>query len=253
MPVSVPEFRGALMTFPAGSGLGWDGIHPRALDRLDDVTIQLLIDLLWICERLGKWPMAIQLVIVVLLPMNGGGWCPIGLLPVLPRIWMRVRRPVVMLWERVQARPYLYAGAAKGATVAAWKQAARGERANLWKTSYGQGLLDLVEAFERVQHKRLVRQAVKLGYPMWMVRLSIATYRIKRVLRVGSAVSDCVVATRGITAGSGTATTEMRLAMISSIKPSTTSRPSIPRSTSTICRQKSLVTMTTSLQTWWVS
>ena len=49
---------------------------------------------------------------------------------------------------------------------------------------------------------------------MWMVRLSIATYRIKRVLRVGSAVSECVVATRGITAGSGTATTEMRLAMI---------------------------------------
>ena len=73
MPVSVPEFRGALMTFPAGSGLGWDGIHPRALDRLDDATIQLLIDLLGICERLGKWPLAIQLVIVVLLPKNDGG------------------------------------------------------------------------------------------------------------------------------------------------------------------------------------
>merc|ERR1712153_232947 len=114
-----------------------------------------------------------------------------------------------MHWERVQARPYLYAGAAKGATVAAWKQAARGERAHLWKTSYGQGLLDLVKAFERIQHKHLVKQAVKLGYPMWMVRLSIATNRIKRVLRVGSAVSECVVATRGITAGSGTATTEM--------------------------------------------
>lgn len=84
----------------------------------------------------------------------------------------------------------------------------------MWKTSYGQGLLDLVKAFERIQHKHLVKQAVKLGYPMWMVRLSIATYRIKRVLRVGSAVSECVVATRGITAGSGTATTEMRLAMI---------------------------------------
>ena len=84
------------MTFPSGSGLGWDGIHPKALDRLDDATIQLLIDLLGICERLGKWPMAIQLVIVVLLPKTDGGWRPIGLLPVLPRIWMRVRRPIVL-------------------------------------------------------------------------------------------------------------------------------------------------------------
>ena len=178
IPVSVPEFRGALMTFPAGSGLGWDGIHPRARDRLDDTTIQLLISLLMTCERLGKWPMAIQLVIVVLLLKTDGGWRPIGLLPFLPRIWMRVRRPIVLQWEQIQARPYLYAGAAKGATVAAWKQAARGERAHLWKTSYGQGLLDLVKAFERIQHKHLVRQAVELGYPMWMVRLSIATYRI---------------------------------------------------------------------------
>ena len=114
-----------------------------------------------------------------------------------------------------QAVPVCWGG--EGATVAAWKQAARGERAHLWKTSYGQGLLDLVKAFERIQHRHLVKQALKLRYPMWMVRLSIATYRIKRVMRVGSAASDCVVATRGITAGSGTATTEMRLAMIDSV------------------------------------
>ena len=113
-------------------------------------------------------------------------------------------------WEKFQSRDYLYAGAAKGATVAAWKQAARGERAHLWKTSYGQALLDLVKAFERINHKHLVRQAIKLGYPMWMIRLSIATYRMRRVLRIGDAVSDMVVATRGITAGYGAACSEMR-------------------------------------------
>ena len=54
VPVSVAELRGALMSFPCGSGLGWDGIHPRALDRLDDALLALLIDLLMICEMLGK-------------------------------------------------------------------------------------------------------------------------------------------------------------------------------------------------------
>ena len=214
LPISVREFRWALMTFPAGTGLGWDAIHPRALNRLDDATIQALIDLIIVCEKVGEWPSATDLVVVALLPKTDGGWRPIGLLPFLPRIQMRVRRPVTLQWERCQARDYLYAGAAKGATVAAWKQSARGERAHLWGTSYGQALLDLAKAFERIQHKRLVRQAVKLGYPMWMVRLSIATYRMRRVLRIGDVVSDMVVATRGITAGSGTATTEMRLAMI---------------------------------------
>ena len=145
------------MPFPAGAGLGWDNIHPRAFDRLSDEQIQMLIDLIAMCERSGRWPSAIDLVVIVLLPKAEGGWRPIGLLPFLPRIWMRVRRPVTLQWEQAQSRPYLYAGAAKGATVAAWKQAARGERAHLWGTSFGQALLDLVKAFERIQHRHLVR------------------------------------------------------------------------------------------------
>ena len=87
-----------------------------------------------------------------------------GLMPFLPRVWMRVRRPVTLEWEGKQERKYLYAGAAKGATVAAWKQAARAERANLWGTSYGQVLLDLGKAFERIQHWHLAQR------PSWGTR-----------------------------------------------------------------------------------
>ena len=49
---------------------------------------------------------------------------------------------------------------------------------------------------------------------MWLIRLSIVTHRMKRVLRIGDAVSDMVQATRGITAGSGNPTTEMRVELI---------------------------------------
>ena len=61
----------------------------------------------------------------------------------------------------------------------------------------------------------LLREARKLGYPLRLLRLAIATYLLPRVVRVGEALSDLAWATRGIVAGSGTATTEMRLAMIS--------------------------------------
>ena len=165
LPISVPEFRWALMTFPAGTGLGWDGIHPRALDRLDDATIQALIDLVIACEKLGRWPTIIEMVVVVVLPKPDGDWQSIRLLLFLPRIWMRIRRPVTLQWERVQSRPYLYAGEAKGATVAAWKQAARGERAQLWGTSCDQGLLDLAKAFERIQNKPSRAASGQAGIP----------------------------------------------------------------------------------------
>ena len=117
-------------------------------------------------------------------------------------------------WERSQARPYLYAGEGKGADIAAWKQAARAEAAGAYSLEYGQLLLDLVKAFDRIPHRVLVREAKALGYPLWVLKLSLSTYRLNRVIRVGQNLSRVVVATRGITAGSGFATSEMRVMMI---------------------------------------
>ena len=134
-----------------------------------------IIQLLSLCESAGRWPVAVQMVIVVLLAKADGGFRPIGLIPALPRIWMRVRRQAAKQWELSQARPYLYAGAAKGATVAAWRQSARAEFAAALNAGYGQALLDLVKAFERIPHSLLVHEARALGYPLWLIRLAIAT------------------------------------------------------------------------------
>jgi hypothetical protein len=194
---------------------------------LPDEVLEAVIALLMRCEREGNWPLAVRLVVVVLLSKSDGGFRPIGLLALLPRIWMRARRDAAQDWERMNARSYLYAGAAKGATVAAWKQAARAELAAALGTSYGQVLLDLVKAFERIPHWVLVREARRLGYPLWLIRLSLATYRLERVLRVGRAISDPIRATRGITAGSGLATTEMRLVMVNIVDQATRAYPSV--------------------------
>ena len=37
----------AAMTFPVGAGLGWDGIHPRAICRLSKSTLEWLVDVLY--------------------------------------------------------------------------------------------------------------------------------------------------------------------------------------------------------------
>ena len=74
--------------------------------------------------------------------------------------------------------------------------------------------IDLVKAFERIPYRVLVREAKRLGYPIRLIKLAIATYKLPRVIRVGSTYSDVIEAIRGIVAGSGLATTEMRLVMI---------------------------------------
>ena len=118
------------------------------------------------CEREGKWPAAVGVVVVVLLPKPDGGFRPIGLLPKDPRIWMRIRRPAAKRWECECDRDYLYAGSGRGSTVAAWKQAARGELAAATGRKYAQVLLDLVKAFERIPYRVLLREATRLGYPI---------------------------------------------------------------------------------------
>ena len=166
------------MLFPAATGLSWDALHPRALCRLSDRTLAMVITILARAEKTGNWPEAVQLVIIVLLPKSDGGFRPIGLIPWLPRIWMRARRDVATSWERQHDRPLLYAGPAKGADVAAWKQAARAEHAVKCNLVYGIVLLDLVKAFERIRHAYLLRAAIQHAYPLWLLRLSLATYRL---------------------------------------------------------------------------
>ena len=87
--------------------------------------------------------------------------------------------------------PYLYAGRWMGADVAAWKQAAAAEHAATFRHSvdYAQALLDLVKAFDKVPLWLLIREAIALEYPLRILRLSIATYQLKRRIRIGKVFS----------------------------------------------------------------
>ena len=66
------------------------------------------------------------------------------------RVWMRARLPILQKWIMQHERPYFYGGPARGADVAAWKQAYLAELAKAKRKEYVASLLDLVEAFETV-------------------------------------------------------------------------------------------------------
>eukprot|EP00973_Karenia_brevis_P039955 5515177-Karenia_brevis.AAC.1 len=74
---------------------------------------------------------------------------------------MRARLDIARAWTIANERPYFYAGPAKGADVAAWKQALLAETAKSAQMSYVCTLLDLVKAFDSVPFDWLARQAAE--------------------------------------------------------------------------------------------
>ena len=145
--------------------------------RLSNEGIEALAKVLTAIERTGTWPHFTQLVMTVLIPKSDGGLRPIGLFPTLHRVWMRCRRPTVKEWRNRHARGYRYGGAGKGAQRAAWLHAAEAEIAKSGGKTYASVLLDLVKAFETIPHERIAEAAVKHGYNLWVLRLSLQAYR----------------------------------------------------------------------------
>ena len=63
----------AARTFPNHTGLGWDRLHPKSIERLSDETVELLVMVPRKCEEDGEWPEAVALVIIDMLPKTDGG------------------------------------------------------------------------------------------------------------------------------------------------------------------------------------
>jgi hypothetical protein len=213
--LTVETMRSAALSFSSGTGLGWDKLHPRAMLRLPAEAIEALVRLCIMAEVLSTWTAGIGLVLICLIPKADGGRRPIGLLPSIIRWWMRARLVIVRAWQAAHERVYFYAGAGKCAKVASWKQAARAELARaIPQVDYAGALLDMVKAFERVPLEWLVRQGKKYAYPMQILALSIKAYQLPRTVVIDGICSALVLALRGITAGAGHATVELRLLII---------------------------------------
>ena len=206
--------RAAAASFPAATGVGADAISPKALCRLPEPLLEELAQLLMAAERVGHWSDALPLVLIVLLPKDGGGFRPIGLFPTLIRVWMRARSSTARDWEELTAAPELYGAKGMGAQRAAWTETFAAETAAQDNGAYAAVLLDLVKAFEKISHADLVAAARRHEFSLRILRLSLAAYRIARVIGVDGVYSKELHACKGITAGSGFATTELRMLLL---------------------------------------
>ena len=109
-PLVLWAFDHATASFPVATGLGADNVSPRALLRLPDALRLALLRIFLLAERLGLWPQALNLVLIVFLAKADGGLRPIGLFPTLVRVWMRARSTAAQAWEAAHALPGVFGG-----------------------------------------------------------------------------------------------------------------------------------------------
>ena len=95
---------------------------------------------------------------------------------------MRARIYIARQWETETAMPSIFGGLGKGAQAAAFQRAMIAKTANLDNDVFAAALLDLVKASETVPQDVLVRAAHAKNYPLPLLRLCMAAYRLSRAL-----------------------------------------------------------------------
>ena len=88
---------------------------------------------------------------------------------------MRARDGLARAWETTHVMPSVFGGAGIGAQVASWQAAFTAECAALSHIDHLQALVDRVKAFETVIWWVLARAALAKGYPLTLLRLSLAS------------------------------------------------------------------------------
>ena len=195
--------------------------------RLSRSALVALLRIFILCELIGTWPCTIGDVHIVLLPKAAGGFRPIGLFPSLIRLWMRLRLPLAQAWQASCDEPFFFAGAGKAAGVAAWKHCLRAELAAHAQADFATVLLDVVKCFEFVPHDTLCEESAAIGYPLALLRLTLAAYRLERRIGIQGVFSLGVLASRGITAGFGFATIELRVLLLRSLRRMVAASPGV--------------------------
>ena len=181
---------------------------------MSDEGLKALCSILLFAEAIGVMPPQASILLMVLLPKPDGGLRPIGIFKSLFRVWARLRRSIVKSWES-NCRHFFFAACKDKSPVdVVFRQALKADLATAQSRSFGIVLWDLLKCYEHALHPILYVKAKKYGYPLALLRMSLAAYIAPRRIMFNGIVSDLVYASRTIVAGSTFATSELVLYLL---------------------------------------
>ena len=195
-----------------------DGWHPRQCAFLSHSALEALGWLFALYEYHGQWNPEQANLLVNLLPKPDGDQRPI-LFRSGFRVWTRLTQGRVKQWAH-QYMPDSFINNAAGRRPgdAVWRSLVRSDLELAAGRYVIECLWDVSKAFDRVPRDKLVHTAVSLGYPMELLRLSLASYEWQRTIIDGRLAADPLTPTVGIGPGSGFATYELAALLLASMR-----------------------------------
>ena len=209
-PTSVAALRKLSGTFKKFTCMP-DGMHPRQFAELSDGALSTITVLYQLCDLCGQMPWQVSDVPMTFIAKPTGGVRGIGSNRAFNRLWQRTKREQVRTWEEANgAHPSFSVAKGKSPTEAIWRQSVRSEAGALQHWYVAILLWDLKKCFEFVVHRRLVSRAHWCGYPMQVLRVSVAQARWPRLLTMRTLVGVPLWADNGLVAGGAFSTLALK-------------------------------------------
>ena len=224
-PITADQIRGVAKLFSKETGLGWDNFHPRLLLEVGEVMLGRLADVLNAWERSPRCG-ELWTIVIVFIDKPEGGQRPIGLLPLLARVWSRIRQKECRRWERtIDQRHFWGTSSARGCDKAAWLHNATVAHAKEVGMESASFYEDLSRFYENIGHDELRAAARAWGFDEGLLKALCCVYVAPRMARVGSAVSDAVEANGTVVAGCSCATALGKLLLLAALRAAAAAAP----------------------------
>ncbi len=209
--LSVEELRSASASFADTTASSYDGIHVKSYQLISDRGLTALATLYAAIEAASRWPAAASLTTVTLIDKKAGGHRGIANFTSLYRMWSKSRKPWAQDWEDRHQRPFFAASRGVGPIDAVYRQALKHEAAVADGLESAVLLEDLESFFESINRGILMEEAVTLGFPLALLRASLAAYIGPRMITLDGRAAREMYARDGIVPGCTFATTFVKL------------------------------------------
>ena len=141
------------------------------------------------------------LSLIVLMGKPAGGTRPIALMPMLYRIWTKIRQPYIVEWEQQHQGPWDAAIKGSSALRAAVIGALYDEVASLNHENVATILWDMEKFYDNIDLVKLTEQAVEVEYPIRVYTLGLQMHMSPRVVKAYDCNMHASTPTNGIIAG----------------------------------------------------
>ena len=205
--ISQEDVKRCIKVLKSATAVGIDQWSPAQWKALSPEAIDGITYLFQYIEEYGVWPGHIFYNIVVLMGKPTGGSRPIALMPMLYRLYTKIRRPQILQWELAHQGPWDAAVKGSSALRAGLLSMLRDEMAVRLGLDTLVTLCDMEKFYDNIDISYLIQEAITLDYDITLLNLGLQIHMAPRGLRCYGFCPGQVAASNGIIAGCTQSTT----------------------------------------------